>query len=98
MASGQDKNDSKAPSSNTVDEPEVSAKRSVPADEADNVVELPVLSPRARAIKRQIEEGTYRVDLPSLAESLLPELESPSAAEQAHLMPEPQNDQEPRED
>tara|TARA_R110002096_G_scaffold436038_1_gene665743 strand:+ start:6314 stop:6550 length:237 start_codon:yes stop_codon:yes gene_type:complete len=62
-------------------------------DEGADILELPALSPRAREIKRQIQEGTYRVDLPALADRLLDTLDEPSPSTAT-----PQNDQEPRDE
>ena len=78
MASGQDKND-----------PDGDESR----DEGGGILELPALSPRAREIKRQIQEGTYQVNLPGLADKLLETLDEPNPP-----LPIPQNDQEPRDD
>ncbi len=78
MASGQDKSDSDGAEGQ---------------DEGSDILKLPALSPRAREIKRQIQEGTYRVDLPALADQLLDELDEPSPPHAT-----PQNDQEPRDD
>ena len=52
----------------------------------------PALSPRAREIKRQIENGTYQVDIPSLAERLLEKEDGPVTN-----LPTPKNDEKPRD-
>ncbi len=52
----------------------------------------PTLSPRAREIKRQIEDGTYQVDIPSLAERLLEEEDGSVTS-----LPTPKNDEKPRD-
>ncbi len=52
----------------------------------------PKLSRRAREVKRRIDDGTYQVDIPSLAERLLEDIDEPGAD-----LPSPKNDEKPRD-
>ncbi|MCP4446291.1 MAG: flagellar biosynthesis anti-sigma factor FlgM [Myxococcales bacterium] len=80
MASGQDKDD---------------RGKSEDSEPDSGIVELPELSPRALAIKRRIEAGTYQVNHAALADRLLGEVDEQESS--LPNLPIPQNDQEPRD-
>jgi len=65
-------------------------------DDDDKVATLPTLTPRARSIKREIEKGTYRVDLPALADRLLDELGESEETDEGHDAPVPNDAQQAR--
>jgi len=77
VAASQDQSDSEGV--NCVDTKRA-AKSEISSDEADT--KPVVLSERARAVKRLIDQSRYRINVPALADSLLravDDLEGPSA-------------------